>query len=147
MTRKIVATDARTVTVHIPWRLKKRGGRKLVLAPDGSQVTPHDAPQIQSAMVKILVRAFRWRKLLESNAYFSVGELALAEGIDPSYLGRALRLTLLAPDIVEAILDERLPKEVGLAEIMRPLPAEWGEQRGRLRVVQGGVSDHYKCHF
>ena len=132
MIRKIVATDARTVTVHIPWRLKKRGGRKLVLAPDGSLVVPSDAPQIQSAAVKVLARAFRWRKLLDSGAYATVGELALAEGIDPSYLGRALRLTLLAPDIVEAILDDRLPEEVGLAEIMRPMPVEWGEQRGRL---------------
>jgi hypothetical protein len=59
-----------------------------------------------------------------------MGELALAEEIDPSCLDRTLRLRLLAPDIVEAILDERLRSEVGLAEIMRPIPAEWGEQRG-----------------
>ncbi len=134
MTRKIVADDARTVTVYIPWSLKKRGGRKLVLAPDGSPVAPTDAPSIENAMVKVLARAFRWRKLLDSGAYASVGELALAEGIDPSYLGRALRLTLLAPDIVETILDDRLPDGVGVAEIMRPLPAEWGEQRERLRT-------------
>jgi hypothetical protein len=134
MNRKIIATDARTVTVQIPWRLKKRGGRKLVLAPDGSPVTPQDAPHIQSVMVKTLVRAFGWRKLLETGAYATLGELALAEGIDPSYLGRALRLTLLAPDIIEAILDDQLPSEVGVAEIMRPLPAEWDKQRERFRL-------------
>lgn len=132
MKREIVASDARTVTVHIPWRLKKRGGRKLVLAPDGSQVAPTNAPRIENAMIKVLVRAFRWRKLLDSGAYASVSELALAEGVDPSYLGRALRLTLLAPDIVEAILDDRLPEGVGVAEIMRPLTAEWGEQAQKI---------------
>ncbi len=133
MTRKIVADDARTVTVYIPWRLKKRGGRKLVLASDGSPVAPTDAPRIENAMIKVLVRAFRWRKLLDSGAYALVGELALAEGIDPSYLGRALRLTLLAPDIVEAILDDRLPENVGVAEILGPWPAEWGGQHYELQ--------------
>jgi len=90
---------------------KKRGGRKL--APVGLPVTPRDAPQIQNAKVKVLLRAFRWRRLLESGPSATVGELALAEGIDPSYLDRALRLTLLAPDVVEALLDDRLPSEVG----------------------------------
>jgi hypothetical protein len=127
MKREIVAADARTVTVNIPWGLKRRGGRKLVLAPDGSPVAPADAPRIENAIIKVLARAFRWRKLLDSVAYTSVGDLAVAEGINSSYLGRALRLTLLAPDIVEAFLDDRLPSEVGVAEIMRPWPAEWGE--------------------
>jgi len=86
-------------------------------------------------MVKVLARAFRWRKLLDSGEYASVGELALVEGVDPSYLGRALRLTLLAPDIVEAILDDRLPGGVGVAEIMRPAPAEWGEQRVVMQMM------------
>jgi hypothetical protein len=128
MTRKIIATDARTVTVQIQWRLKKRGGRKLVLAPDGSPVAPQGAPHIQNAAVKVLIRAFGWRKLLETGAYATLGELALAKGIDPSYLGRVLRLTLLAPDIIEAILDERLPEGVGVETLLKPLPRDWKNQ-------------------
>lgn len=134
MTRKIVESDAHTVTVQIPWRLKKRGGRKLVLAPDGSPVGFQNGQHIQNAAIKILVRGFRWGKLLDTGVYATMGDLARAEGIDPSYLGRALRLTLLAPDIIEAILDERLPAGMGVAEIMRPMPAEWGAQRRRFTV-------------
>ena len=124
--------NEQTVTVTVPFAIRKRGGRKLVLAPDGSQVPPRDAPQIQNAIVKLLVRAFRWRKLLESNAYATVGELALAEGIDPSYLGRALRLTLLAPDIVEAIPDGRQPEGMTLPEPMQGVRVEWEVWREQL---------------
>jgi hypothetical protein len=84
-------------------------------------------------MVKALARAFRWRKLLETGVYGSAAELAAAEGVDPSYLGRVLRLTLLAPDLVEAILDERLPTWQGLAELLKPFPVEWERQRRWLR--------------
>lgn len=76
--------------------------------------------------------AWRWPSLWESETCATVGQMALAEGIDSSYHGRALRLTLLAPVIVEAILDDRLPSKVGVAEIMRPMPVEWEEQRREL---------------
>ncbi len=128
MTRKIVESDAHTVTVQIPWRLKKRGGRKLVLAPDGSPVGFQNGQHIQNAAIKILVRGFRWGKLLDTGVYATMGDLARAEGIDPSYLGRALRLTLLAPDIIEAILDERLPAGVGVETLMKPIPRDWKNQ-------------------
>ena len=70
----------------------------------------------------------RWLKLLETGVYATIDEMAAAEKINASYVCRVLRLTLLAPDIVEAILDGRQPPEVTLAGLMRPFPAGWGEQ-------------------
>jgi hypothetical protein len=129
MTRTNVSADDRTVTVHVPWKLKKRGGRKLVICPDGTASVAKPVERVDSAMVKALARAFRWRKLLETGVYGSAAELAAAEKVDPSYLGRVLRLTLLDPDFIEAILDERLAAWVGVTELMKPFPACWNEQQ------------------
>ena len=113
-----------TLTVRVPFVVRRRGGRKLVLAPDGT-VTDPGRPRIDNTMVKALARAFRWRKLLETGAYGTVAELAAAEKINESYVGRVLRLTLLAPEIVEAILAGRQPEEMTLAGMMGPFPVEW----------------------
>ena len=79
-------------------------------------------------MIKALARAFRWRKMLESGVYGTIEELAAAEKINSSYISRVLRLTLLAPDIVEAILDGRQPTETTLAVLMQQFPVNWAEQ-------------------
>ena len=117
-----------TLTVKVPFAVRRRGGRKLVLAPDGT-VTDPGRPRIDSAMVKALARAFRWRKLLETGAYGTVAELAAAEKISESYVGRVIRLTLLAPDVVEAILAGRHSEGVTLAGLMREVEVVWREQR------------------
>ena len=96
--------------MRVPISIRRRGGRKLVLAPDGTNVTT--APvrrRIDNAMVKAIARAFRWRDLLENGTHATIVEIAAAEKINASYVGRVLRLTLLAPDIVEAILGGRQP--------------------------------------
>lgn len=116
-----------TLTVKVPFVVRKRGGRKLVLAPDGTAIDP-SRPRIDNAMVKALARAFRWRKLLETRVYGTVAELAAAEKINESYVGRVLRLTLLAPEIVEAILAGRQPEGVTLAGLMESVPAVWDQQ-------------------
>lgn len=87
-----------------------------------------------SALVKALARAFRWKRMLESGEYATIAELAEREGIASSYMTRVLRLTLLAPDIVEAILDGRQGSEVTLAWVLKPFPVEWAEQRATLIV-------------
>ena len=79
-------------------------------------------------MFKALARGFRWRKLLETGVYGTIEEIAAAEKINSSYVSRLLRMTLLAPSIVEAILDGRQPTEVTLAVLMEPLPVVWEEQ-------------------
>ncbi|MFB9971722.1 hypothetical protein ACFFMP_17750 [Pseudoroseomonas cervicalis] len=84
------------------------------------------------ALVKALARGFRYRKLLDQGRYASITEMAAAEKIDRGYLGRLLQLTLLAPEIVEAILDGRQPEGMTLVGLMTPSPTIWRKQRDRL---------------
>lgn len=114
-----------TVTLHVPFRVVKRGGRKAIALPDGAQAPrrPDDA------LVKALARAFRWKCMLEAGDFATIAELAEREGIAPSYLTRVMRLTLLAPDMVAAILDSRQGPGVTLARLMDGFPEEWESQR------------------
>lgn len=131
MTAKLKAMDdGRTVTVRVPISIRRRGGRKLVLAPDGMNVTKAPvARHIDSAMVKAIARAYRWREMLESGEYATIREIAAAERINETYVGRVLRLTLLAPDIVEAILNGRQPSALQLEDLLLRFPVGWREQR------------------
>ena len=114
-----------TMTLHVPFRVVKRGGRKEMHLPDGVE----QPRRTDNTLVKALARAFRWKGLLESGEYATIGELAEREGIAPSYMTRVLRLTLLAPDIVEAILDGKQGPEVTLGRLLEGVPVEWMEQR------------------
>jgi hypothetical protein len=115
------------VTVRVPIVFRRYGGAKRIVAPDGSDLQP--SPSIpDGALLKALARAFRWRKLLENGIYATVAELAIAEKINPSYVSRILRLTLLAPHIVESILDGRQPSSLTLATLMRPFAIDWQDQ-------------------
>ena len=118
-------------------RLGKQRGRKRILAPDGSELTPPTKPQPDGVLVKALARAWRWQKLLDRGVYSSVTEIAEAEKISKSYVSRILRLALLAPDIVEAILGGWADQQVMLEKLERPLPVEWEEQRHLFIVRQG----------
>lgn len=122
MTRAQAIPD--TITVHVPFSLVKRGGRKEMQLPDGA-VQPRRA---DNTLVKALARAFRWKGMLESGEFASISELAEKEGIAFTYMARVLRLSLLAPDIVEAILDGRQRPKVTLARLLEPFPVEWSKQ-------------------
>ena len=126
MKRATVSADGETITVHIPLTFRKRGGRKLVVTPDGAAWAPR--PRVDNAMVKALARAFRWRKMLDEGVHATLEDLARAKGVAPSYVGRVLRLTLLAPEIVEAILDGRQPAELQLDDLLEGFPVVWDEQ-------------------
>ena len=117
-----------TVTVEVPFTIRKRGGRKQVITPDGASAWVSPRTRIDSTMIKAIARGFRWRKLLETGVYGTIEEIAAAEKINSSYVSRLLRMTLLAPYIVEAILDGRQPTKVTLAVLMRPFPVAWEEQ-------------------
>jgi hypothetical protein len=133
MTEPNPAGDGRTVTVRVPISIRRRGGRKLVLAPDGTNVTTAPVRRhIDNAMVKAIARAFRWRELLENGTYPTIGEIAAAEKINETYVGRVLRLTLLAPNIVEEILGGRQPPQLTLTALMRRFPLLWLPQRSEL---------------
>lgn len=124
-----MSRDGRSLTVHIPLAFRKRGGRKLVIAPAGADAWAPPRSRVDNAMVKALARAHRWKRLLESGDYATIEELAAAEKINPSYLSRVLRLTLLAPGIVEAVLDGRQPTGLQLDDLLKPFPVEWEPQR------------------
>ncbi len=130
MTAGRLSRDGTALTVHVPMALRKRA-RKMVIAPDGTTGWAPPRARIDNTLVKALARAWRWRKLLEAGRYASVEELAAAERINPSYVSRILRLGLLAPDIVEAILDGRQPTLMQLADLLTPFPLYWSEQRAR----------------
>ncbi len=97
----------------------------LIPAPDGATDLAA-GPRPDGTALRALARAWRWHRLLEAGRYPSIKALARAEGVHHAYVGKLLRLTLLAPNVVEAVLDGRPPKGVKLEELMRPLPAEWG---------------------
>ena len=117
-----------TVTVTVPFAIRKRGGRKLVITPDGMAAAPTPRSRVDSALLKALARGFRWRKLLESGHFVTIEEIAEAENINPSYISRVLRLTLLAPETVEAILAGTQPAGLTRAKVMKPFPMEWQRQ-------------------
>ncbi len=118
-----------SVTIKVPFTIRKRGGRKLVITPDGTVGAPTPRAQVDSALLKALARGFRWRKLLETGDFATIEEIAKAEKINPSYVSRVLRMTLLAPDTVEAILAGRQPPDLTMARAMRPFPWEWARQK------------------
>jgi hypothetical protein len=122
--------DGTTLVVRIPMRFQRRGGRKRIVAPDGTELAPSSNSQPDGTLVKALARAHRWQQGLESGEYGTLAELADAQQISRSYVCRVLRLTLLAPDIVERILDGR--PTAGLAQFLQPFPLEWETQREQL---------------
>ncbi|QFQ88680.1 hypothetical protein F8A10_14525 [Paracoccus kondratievae] len=113
-----------TMTLHVPFRIVKRGGRKEMQLPDSAT----QPCKTDNTLVKALARAFRWKRMLESGEFATIAELAEREGIAPSYMTRVLRLTLLAPDIIEGILDGKQGPEVTLAKVLEPFPLTWQHQ-------------------
>lgn len=114
-----------TVTIHVPFRVVKRGGQKEMVLPKCAA----QARMPDNTLVKALARAFRWKRMLESGEFSTIAELAERERIAPSYMTRVLRLTLLAPDLVEAILDGKQGPEVTLALLLGPISELWTDQR------------------
>jgi hypothetical protein len=122
-------TQATSITVRVPLTIRWRPGRKTVVTPvrnGGEAALPTRA---DPALVKALARAFRYQRLLDDGRYVSISEIATAERIERGYLGSLLRLTLLAPDIVEAVLDGRAPDGLTLPRTLGPCSMMWAEQR------------------
>ncbi len=131
-------TSVTSVTVRVPLTIRRRGGRKMIISPDGvatavGRGTPADTAVTRGdpALVKALARAFRWKRMLETGAACSVSDIARQEKLNTSYVSRVLRLTLLAPDIVEAILDGRQAPEMTLPALMELFPISWHGQIDR----------------
>jgi hypothetical protein len=130
-----LSADRKTLTVSIPFACQKHRSGKQIVTPDGSEWVP--SGRVDNALVQAIVRAHRWRELLETGQYGTAADLAKAEKVNDSYLSRVLRLTLLAPDIVESILDGRQPRALELRVLLKPLPPCWEQQRKLLGLQPG----------
>ncbi|MBR0831361.1 hypothetical protein JQ596_38235 [Bradyrhizobium manausense] len=131
--RPKLSRDGRTMVVSIPISLRRQGGRKRVVTPANAPAWAPPPARIDNTLVKALVRAHRWRAMLESNSFASVRDLAKAEKINESYLGRVLRLTLLSPTLTEAILNGGHPEDLDLARLSKSIPIDWNEQDAMFR--------------
>ena len=122
MTRNTSIPD--TMTIHVPFRVVKRGGRKEMVLPEGGA----QSRKPDNTLVKALARAFRWKGMLESGEFASISELAEKEGIAFTYMARLMRLSLLSPELVDAVMDGHQPANITLANLMDPFPADWKVQ-------------------
>ena len=125
-----------TFTIRVPLKLKRHGGRKLIIVPEGAGMPVRAKATPDDTLLKALARAHRWRRMLESGQARSINELAEIEKINASYISRILRLTFLAPDIVTAILNGRQPRTLQLANLMDDMPVEWDRQRERYGIAR-----------
>jgi hypothetical protein len=116
------------LTVSLPLSVRKQGGRKRVVVPDGAPAWSQPSTRVDSTLVKAIARAHRWKNMLESRSYASVAELAAAEQINASYLARVLRLTLLSPNLVEGVLAGE-HASLTLDVLLGSFPLEWVEQQ------------------
>jgi len=124
-----LSEDGSTLVVRVPLRLARYGSRKRVVVPQGEAAWAPGTPTIDSTLVKAIARAFRWRRMIESGSHITVNDIATAEKINPSFVSRVLRLSLLAPEIVEAILDGQTSPALTLDRMLKPFPVRWADQQ------------------
>ena len=119
------------LTINIPVQYKRRSSRKIIMTPDGLPLSKKDQEKIKpdNSFVTAIMRAFSWQEKLENGTYSSHKEMAEKEKMDITYMYRTMRLTLLAPDIIESILKGAQPRDLTLQNIVRGFPISWHEQR------------------
>jgi hypothetical protein len=122
-------STATHIMVRVPLKIRHRPGRKTLVTPVQREDAAAVPTRADPALVKALARAFRYQKLLDEKRYASISEMAAAERIERGYLGTLLRLTLLAPNLIEALLDGRQPEGVTLPRLLEPFPLNWSEQQ------------------
>ncbi|MEH2550755.1 hypothetical protein V1283_007400 [Bradyrhizobium sp. AZCC 2262] len=124
-----LSADGRTLVVRIPFTLRRQGGRKQVVTPANAAPWIPPSPRVDATLIKAVVRGHRWLEMLESRRYATIRDLAKAEKINESYLGRVLRLTLLSPDIIETILSGHPASALELPVFFKPFPLDWEKQK------------------
>lgn len=122
------ASTAPIPTTEIPMSFRIRGGKTVMVLPDGTRAVAQREATVDNTMVKVLARGFRWQRLLYDGTYATIEDMAAAEKINPSYISRLMRLAYLSPTIVEAILDGRHPAHLTMKDLMQPFPLEWAAQ-------------------
>lgn len=128
-TRTVQDGDRRMT--FVPFTIKKRGARKLLVPPEVPEVVvkTRGKANLDLPMVKALGRGFYWRSQLDGGVRKNAAEIALAEKLDRTWVNETLRLTLLAPDIVTVILEGRQPGDLSLQTLRRGVPLSWETQR------------------
>lgn len=124
-----LSQDGKILTVQIPMAIRKRGGRKLVVSPNSTEGWAPTRPRIDNTLLRAVVQAFAWKHQLETGQFATISELAEARKRDRSFISHILRLTLLAPDLVEAILNGSQHPTMQLQPLVRGFPVEWERQR------------------
>jgi hypothetical protein len=113
---------------HIPMTFRARAGKTVIVLPDGSRGVVRRGATIDNSMVKLLVRGFRWQRMLYEGKFTSIEDLSATEKINPSYVSRVLRLAFLSPKVVQAIMDGKQPAWLTMKDLLRPHPNDWSEQ-------------------
>jgi len=117
-----------SVTVRIPITITRKSGRRFIITPHGKELE-YQAPKPSNPMIAAIVKAHYWQEQLETGKVASLKEIAHNEKITDGYVSRVYRLTLLAPDIITAILGGTQPKTLCLLDLLKPFPLLWEEQR------------------
>lgn len=126
--------EERPLSLIVPVQLKRRGGRKTIARSDAEFVGEFLPSRPMTPIQQALASGHRWLALLEAGHARTMTALAECEGVDRAYMSRSINLTLLAPDIVVAILDETLPSTITLFDLASGTPLLWEAQRA---VIEG----------
>lgn len=132
--RTQLSDDGTILHIHIPMKLRRRGGKKVIITSGNSSPKAESAMIHEDPIVRSLAKARRWQLLLESGKTSTIKDLANKEGVDNSLLARTLRLNALAPDIVELILSGDYPDEINLENLRKGIPSSWAEQRAMFNL-------------
>ena len=131
--KPVIVNEGDSLLIRIPMEFRRRGGRKVILTPEGLECAAPPAPPVYNVLVEAVARAHQWLEQLESGRYASISELATEAGVNEAIVRRSLQLTLLAPDIIEAILAGREPSGLSINKLTkRQIPVLWDEQREML---------------
>jgi hypothetical protein len=125
-------TEVSSEVTDIPMSFRPRGGRTVIVLPDGSRGVVRREATIDNTMIKVIARGFRWQRLLYDGTYATIEDLAAAEKINPSYVSRILRLAYLSPVVVQAILDGKHPAWLTMRQLLEPFPTDWKQQEKKL---------------
>ena len=125
-------TEGSSEVTDIPMSFRPRGGRTVIVLPDGSRGVVRREATIDNTMIKVIARGFRWQRLLYDGTYATIEDLAAAEKINPSYVSRILRLAYLSPVVVQAILDGKHPAWLTMRHLLEPFPSDWKQQEKML---------------
>lgn len=124
-----------TLTTEIAMKFRIRGGKTVMVLPDGTRAIERKEAIVDSTMVKVIARGHRWQRLLSNGSYATIEDLAAAEKINPSYVSRVTRLAFLSPGIIEAILDGEQPAHLTMKDLLAPFPSEWSQQESHFAKI------------